>query len=517
MFSKLKGLWSGGSAPSGREIELKREGDRLLGEDRYDLAAQAYGQALSLAPDYVEAMIGLGYALAELARHDEALDMLERALAIEPGTVDAHVILGNIARARGQREAAIARFSRALELKPALEFAYRQLFELHMELGQSRQARALLQRGVLVLPQVADLYVNLGQLLLAEGDCESAASVLRQALVLQPQTPRAQQWLGDALSRLGRHEEAIDCYRAALELTPDHADALLGLAAALQGAGRVQEAVDSLRDEVVRRPDSVRAHQLLGNALLSMGDRQGALASYRAVLSLQPQSPVQHLVDALSGETSDQPPAAYVEQLFDEYADNFDRSLVGALGYDIPSKLAQWLPELGFVAPQTWRLLDLGCGTGLSGLALHAYARELVGVDLSGKMLEKARTRNIYTHLHQAELLHCMRGEPAASFDLIVAADLLVYLGRLDMVFAEAARVLRPGGLMAGSVESLLPQEAVVEGFRLRPTGRYGHDLAYLQTCASDAGLEFLAHKLTPTRLDQGQWIDGLMFVCRRP
>jgi predicted TPR repeat methyltransferase len=517
VFSKLKGLWSGAPAQPGREIELKREGDRLLGEDRYEPAAQAYRQALSLRPAYAEAMIGLGYALAEQGQHDEAQGVLERALTIEPGAVDAHVILGNIARARGERGAAVDRFYRALELEPALEFAYRQLFELHTELGESRQARALLQKGALALPHAADLHANLGQLLLAEGDCESAASVLGQALALQPQAPLVQQWLGDALSRLGRHEEAIGCYGAALELAPDRADALLGMAAALQSAGRLQEAVDCLQREIDRRPDSVRAHQLLGNARLALGDRQGALASYRAVLVLQPQSPLRHLVDALSGETSEQPPAAYVEQLFDEYAENFDRSLAGALRYDVPAKLAQWLAELGFPALGAWRILDLGCGTGLSGLGVRSYAKELVGIDLSGKMLEKARERNLYARLQRAELVEGMRSEPAASFDMVLAADVLVYLGRLDTVFLEAARVVRPGGLLVGSLEAALPHENAADGFQLRPTGRYAHSLAYLQDCAATAGLELLAHQLTPTRLDQGKWIEGMMFACRRP
>lgn len=521
MFSRLKALVFGGDAGNGREIELKRRGDLYLSQDRFDLAADAYRQALTIRSDYPEAHVGLGFALAEMREYAEAEIALERALDSHPEIADAYFILGSIARAKKDLRTSIDRFSKALELKPDLEFAYQNLFELYAQTGQNEQARALLEKGVSVFPQSAEFHINLGNLLRTQGDVPAAIASYRTALELRPTDVRVHLWLGDACSSLDRHAEAIVFYRSAIALAPNHVDAFIGLGCALEGAGMKDEALRCFQQALSHDPESVRAHQCLGNALMGQGDRQSALASYRELLRLQPDSPVSHLVAALSGELSDKPPMAYVRQLFDEYAANFEHSLVSALLYDVPAELAEYVSGLCSGPEQAWRILDLGCGTGLSGLAFQPYARELVGVDLSGKMLEKARTRNIYARLEQAELLTVLRAEPAASYDMVLAADVLVYLGKLEETFEQVGRVLRPGGLYAFSVESL---DALLEsgasgsafGYQLNPTGRYAHTISYLQTVAGRSGLEFIDFRSTRIRLDQGKPVDGYLVVTRR-
>jgi predicted TPR repeat methyltransferase len=140
--------------------------------------------------------------------------------------------------------------------------------------------------------------------------------------------------------------------------------------------------------------------------------------------------------------------------LFDVYAQRFDSHLVQVLNYSVPEKLAAsaaLFPSGG----EKWAILDLGCGTGLSGAAIAQFARHMVGVDLSSKMLDKARERNLYARLEQLDLLAMMEAEPAASYDVVFAADVFVYLGKLDELVSQARRLLRPGGLFAFSVESL--------------------------------------------------------------
>jgi predicted TPR repeat methyltransferase len=521
MFSRLKALVSGGGAGDRREIEFKRRGDLYLSQDRFDLAAEAYRQALAIRSDYAEAHVGLGFALAEMRDYAEAEMALERALASRPEIADAHFILGTIARAKEDLPTSIDRFSKALTLKPDLEFAYRNLFELYAQTGQNEQARALLEKGVSVFPDSVEFRINLGNLLRARGDVPGAIDSYRMALELRPADVQVHLWLGDAYSSLDRHAEAIKLYRRAIALAPGHVDAHIGLGCALEAAGMKDEAASCFQQALVQDPGSVRAHQCLGNVLLGQGDRQGALASYRELLRLQPDSPVMHLVAALSGETSDRPPMAYVKQLFDEYAENFEHSLVSTLRYDVPAELAEFVRSLCGPPGRAWRILDLGCGTGLSGLAFLPYAKEMIGVDLSGKMLEKAKIRNIYARLEQAELLTVLRAEPASSFDLVLAADVLVYLGKLEETFEQVSRVLCPGGLHAFSVESM---DALIEsgaagsalGYQLNPTGRYAHAMRYLQTVAGRSGLEFIDFRTTRIRLDQGKPVNGYLVLIRR-
>uniref|UniRef100_UPI0035AE23B7 tetratricopeptide repeat protein n=1 Tax=Hylemonella sp. TaxID=2066020 RepID=UPI0035AE23B7 len=524
MLSRLKKLLSRSEAPHLLVArEHKRLGDQHLSNDQWSLAAGAYQQAVMAAPDFAEAYIGLGYALSELRQYDAAEVALCRALSIRTDMEDAHFILGTIARAKNDTSAAITQFLKALEVKPDLEIAYRHLFELYTQGGQSRSARAVLEKGALVFPLSADFQINLGKLLLAEEDFVAAASCFRKALELNPEMPLALQCLGDANRGQGQHDEAIKNYRAALAQGQGGTDASVGLGLSLQALGRKSEAVICFRELVFKNPEVAVGHQLLGNALLELGDRSGALASYSEVLRLQPDSPLAHLVAALSGRAVDQSAAGYVEQLFDEYAENFDHSLVEQLRYETPVRLAEFVREHTSPVQGQWRILDLGCGTGLAGLNLCSYARELVGVDLSSKMLAKAKERNIYAQLVHSDLLTFMQSEQASSYDLVVAADVLIYVGRLDATFMQVGRILQTGGHLVFSAESLefsedLPPESADtdSGFRLAVTGRFLHSVAYLQICAKNAGLDIQAVKAMPIRQEHGKDVWGHLVICRR-
>ena len=99
------------------------------------------------------------------------------------------------------------------------------------------------------------------------------------------------------------------------------------------------------------------------------------------------------------------------------------------------------------------RVLDLGCGTGLAGAAFRSRAAYLSGVDLSPAMIEKARARDIYDALAVGDLETALAQEGPA-FDLILAADTLVYLGDLAPVFGVIATHLSPDGYFLFTAEA---------------------------------------------------------------
>src|SRR5690606_25849867 len=154
---------------------------------------------------------------------------------------------------------------------------------------------------------------------------------------------------------------------------------------------------------------------------------------------------VAYKLAALRGDPApESAPAEYVAGLFDQYAEEFDAHLTGELGYQTPQRLRE--PFDGLAGGATGlRVLDLGCGTGLSGLVFRDCAAHLAGVDLSPRMLDKARGRGIYDELHCADLVQALE-RPGPDWDLMLAADVFVYLGDLGAVLRAAARALRPGG-----------------------------------------------------------------------
>lgn len=521
MLEKLKTLFGGRPSAAAGDVVSKRQGDQHLAQGHFEEAAAHYQHAVSVNPRFADAYVGLGFSLVEQKKFGEAVIALERALSIDPALADVHYLLGTASKALGDPAGSIRHFTRALELKPDFEFAYRDLFDLLRRSGNTEDAKAVIRRAILAFPASAEFRFLLGNLLFDEGDFEGAVSCHGKAVALEPSAAVSHKIMGDAYGRLGQHRKAVECYEKAIAVDPANADTHAALGDAMNASGQGEEAVACYRRAIELKPEHVAAHRFLGNILLERGDKKGAIACYRRVVELEPGSPVAHLVAALSGENPDRVPGGYVEQLFDEYAPTFDAHLVQSLHYDAPEKLVELVREASAPAARQWSVLDLGCGTGLSGLAVSPYARELVGVDLSGKMLEKAQARGIYARLEQMDLLAMMQKEAAAGYDLLVSTDVFNYVGRLDGLFGEAQRLLRAGGLFAFSVESLdaaseaAPDLPDARDFRLNATGRYTHSLGYLTRIASNNGFEMLRMKEVQVRVEGAKAVQGYLMLWR--
>ena len=153
-------------------------------------------------------------------------------------------------------------------------------------------------------------------------------------------------------------------------------------------------------------------------------------------------------------------------------------------------------------------VLDLGCGTGLCGPLLRPMARTLAGVDLSPAMIEKAKARRAYDRRWAADLLEALRAADAG-YDLLVAADVLIYFGDLTPVFEPAVAALRPGGLFAFSVEA-----GEGERFQFRPaTRRYAHAEPYLRRLAGIFGLRVIRLDPITVRTEAGKSVPGDLVV----
>lgn len=257
---------------------------------------------------------------------------------------------------------------------------------------------------------------------------------------------------------------------------------------------------------------SDRALSWLGMALsqIDLKQTEPAIGSLRRALSLSPQSGVvRHLLAALSGENTVRAPDGYVTWLFNSYADNFDNHLarLGYRGPDMLHKLAApiWQPQSQF------RILDLGCGTGLSGVPFRAYAHRLDGIDLAAGMIEQAARRGIYDTLTQGEIHAGLDALPTGSYDVLLAADTLIYIGDVSELLRKAARVLNTGGSFLFTVET----GKTGSTFTLTRTGRYCHADDYLRTCCG--GLFAVKDTLDGMiRVEDGRFIEGRAYRLAR-
>ena len=248
---------------------------------------------------------------------------------------------------------------------------------------------------------------------------------------------------------------------------------------------------------------------VLGEWRESLGDTAGAIAAWERALAADPADLLgaglkRDLARAVP--LAEAMPAAFVEALFDQFAPRFDSQLRDKLGYRAPDLLVEELDARGVGA--VGRAMDLGCGTGLAGEVLRARCGWLGGCDLSAGMLAQAAARGIYDRLDKADIGALeIGGDP---FDLIVAADVFVYVGALERVLGWCAAMLNPGGTLAFTTEA---GEAPVA---LRESRRFAHSEAYLREVLEAAGFDAPILRRAVLRQDRGAPIEGWIVTARR-
>ncbi|HEY1779422.1 MAG TPA: methyltransferase domain-containing protein [Roseiarcus sp.] len=281
-------------------------------------------------------------------------------------------------------------------------------------------------------------------------------------------------------------------------------------ARAAAAEGDLSAAAELFEQTLERAPRWAGAWFALGEARQRLGDLDDAAHAFQMSLALDPadaQGAAPRLALMGQGETPGALSPAYVARLFDGYAWRFDKHLTKNLGYRGPALIVDAIaPGRRFRSA-----LDLGCGTGLMGEALRGHTDHLTGVDLSAAMIAKARERGVYERLVVGEAAATLKREPAAAFDLVVAADMLVYVGDLEPLFAAVRAALTVDGLFAFSVET---HEG--KGFRLEATMRFAHARAYVEGIAGEAGLRPLLVRSASARREAGADAPGLICVFQQ-
>jgi predicted TPR repeat methyltransferase len=403
-----------------------------------------------------------------------------------------------------------------LELEPDNAAALHYSGILAHQRGDKDQALALIGQSLERSPLQPDWYSNLGIVLQANGQFAAAMEAFRRAIALNPEHANAHNNLGVLHKLYGRYEAAEASYRTVIALNPNHPDVYHNLAVVLDLTGRLQEALEAHCKHITLRPHQSDAHRYLALAYSIIGEHEKAVAVCEEWVRYCPDDPrARHALAAHSGQ--DVPARAtneYVETVFDDFAEGFEAKLA-RLEYRAPTLVGEAVAAAVAPAHRSLDVLDLGCGTGLCGPLLAPFARRLVGVDLSQGMLNYAREKQAYDDLVHAELTEYLQQQPAASVDVIVTADTLVYFGALEAVAAAAAAALRPNGVLVFTVEEST-EPAFASTYSLRPHGRYTHGEPYVRRVLTDAGLQPHIER-GELRLESGLPVAGLVVRAAKP
>lgn len=352
--------------------------------------------------------------------------------------------------------------------------------------GDAIAARIAFLKAILVDPRSAAGLRDLGAALAPVEEAGILSTLLRRLLCVEPFDPAARMTLVSVLFRNREWERTAREGRRALLLDPAEPDAAFFLGYAVQATGGLESSARWLRRSLVLDPIDRRG------AARDLA-RQGASSATQAIKP------------------------GFVAELFDRYADaGFERHLTHRLGYVGPTELGRLLQE--YIAERwpkraMWaeRAVDLGCGTGLAGDVLRPHCRELIGVDLSPRMVEAARARGIYDRVEAAEIVEWLSRD-GASAGLVIAADVTTYIGDLVPLFTSAAARLTSDGVFALTVVEDVERRHP-DGFGLSETGTYRHRRKYVEEVARQAGFEVSKVEAGAMRTEGKQPLPTLFYV----
>ncbi len=326
------------------------------------------------------------------------------------------------------------------------------------------------------------------------------------------QHPRLYVNLGLAMMGQGENEAAAELFQATLDANPDMLDAAVNLSSVLNALKDYRRSMEICRRALAYNESSELYHNL-GNALhrLPGGDAEAVKAFERAAELDPTNSKSRHMLAVLRDEPLDEIPSSFVNGLFDEYASYYEQDVIEKLKYRVPG-LIRKLVIGPFSAGKKYKAaLDLGCGTGLMGVMLREDVELLKGVDISGNMLSRTLEKGIYDQVEMVDLLEGL-GTDDRRFDLVTAADVCGYIGKLDGLFPRVFEKMEPGGKFAFSVE-----ETFFGNFDVASSGRFAHSRLYVEQQLKAAGFTVTSVRRETLRTSAGRPVNGLIVLAQRP
>jgi predicted TPR repeat methyltransferase len=348
-------------------------------------------------------------------------------------------------------------------------------------------------------------YANLGQL-------DRAISYYEKALSIKSDYVEAHYNLGFSLHRLGQLDAAVRSYKMVVAIKPDYAEAhknKILSAIFLFTNGQIPDAIDILEALIKDNSDDALLFNMLGGCYVSHGQPDMAIKCYEKALTIKPNYAVpKHMLNSLTGNTSTEPPKEYVKNLFDDYAERFDDSLIKQLGYKLPFLMKELILKLDPPRNKFKKVIDLGCGTGLTGKELRDISNNLTGIDISRNMVAKTRELDLYDRLIVGDIVDILNSSKE-KYDLFIALDVFIYIGELTKMFKAVRQCCNKNALFIFSIET---QEE--DGYSLLKSARYSHSDDYILKTTSDA-FKVIDTQEVNLRKDKEGWIEGKIFILQ--
>ncbi len=532
-----------------KDIEpLRAQGEQFVDAGDIISAQKSFRQIIAIKPDDLKANYMLGVLLAEQGNTDEATGFLEKAIGLDQSYPDSYLVLARICLAKNEYQQAMDYCKKAVELDPDFEDAWQLLCGLSSHLREYATAYISCKKAMSFSPQSFSVQFNFGNSLFVQKKYDEAAKHYKIAVDLDSNPIEAWQALVHSLYNCKKLEDAQKYAVAALKRFPsdlflhnllsgifidtgffDQAEQQLKKALAL-GNGNADlfivlgnlhqrkhehdKAIEVYQKALTLSPNTAQIYFNIGCSYLELENYQYAQEYLRKTVELNQGIPeAKHLLAVAEGKNpEDRADNEHLTYLFDDYAERYDESQK-MLQYSVPRLISNTIKStiVRFGNSNKLDILDLGCGTGLCAPYIQDICNSLTGVDLSPEMTRAAEKLNIYNELIVGDMNEFMSSK-YSYFDIIFAADVFVYIGKLTTEFESAWAALKDNGFFIFSVQV----NDDVDDFELTKRGRYNHARAYISSLTKQYGFVEISHEEIISRVELGVPVNSRIHVLQK-
>lgn len=352
--------------------------------------------------------------------------------------------------------------------------------------------------------------INLGVIAVKREQPQEAINFFTQALAFDNNNIEARSNLAATFIHNDRFENALTHYEILLKEKPNNIEYLYNVGVAQMALGHLKEADAKFKQVLNLDSKHFAALNNLAALNLRLNKKENTIRYLKDALAIKPHdSATKYMLNALNQGKENIESSEYVKNLFNNYAHYYDSHMQNTLHYKLPNKIAQILHKVNF--KNFVNTLDLGCGTGLSGIVLREISQKLTGVDISKKMLSQASAKNIYDDLYETDIIEFLKKD-TNHYELIVAADVLPYIGNLEPLFLNIKSHLLDNGLFVFSYEICEDEK----DFKVQSTLRFCHNQKYIEKLINQNNLEIVYQEKILARVQDNKDLPVMLTILSK-
>ena len=459
-------------------------------------------------PNQIEALTILGTAYLHQKDIKSGIKYLEKSISLNPQQNHALNNIGNGYYELGNYLKAISYFEKSIVLNPNDFNPYYNMGRAYAGLGNHIKAISCHENAIKLNPNFSAIKANIAISYRENKEYKKALTSLQEAIKIDVNNHRLYALYGGTLGAMKDYKGAIIAYQKALELNPNNPKVMNYLGANLKQIKKYDEAIEILTKSTTIDPDQDQdePYHNLGLIFLAQGKDKFAKKNFAKAISLNPNNDeAKHFLASMDNKAPKTASKKYVENLFDDFSENFEEVLIEDLKYDAPKKLINIIRShnqnpLGAV-------LDLGCGTGILGEKIKPFCDQLVGVDLSSNMLLKAKKKNIYNELVHQDITEFLSSKPL-QYNYYIFTDVFIYIGELRDIFSIIKERSEMGGILVFTTE-----DTKKDDYFLEKTGRFSHSKEYIKSLSQEFSYQIIHSEIQNLRLENEKFISGGFYL----